>query len=114
MASLSDNFSRAEFACKCGCGQDTVDAQLLDILQDIRSEFGPVNITSANRCPVHNAAIGGSSNSQHMKSRAADIQVANASPEEVAGFVGIHYPDTGIGLYNTFTHIDTRGHKARW
>ena len=114
MTDLSDNFSRSEFACKCGCGQDTVDAQLLDILQDIRNEFGPVTITNANRCPVHNAAIGGSSNSQHLRGRAADIQIADATPKDVAVFVDGHYPNTGIGTYNTFTHIDTRGYKARW
>ena len=114
MASLSDNFSRAEFACKCGCGQDTVDAQLLDILQDIRNEFGPVNITSANRCPSHNKAEGGSEKSQHLRGRAADIQVPGVSPSEIAVYVDENWPETGLCAYNTFTHIDARGVWARW
>ncbi|EAS4214514.1 serine/threonine protein kinase, partial [Salmonella enterica] len=25
---ISKYFKRSEFACKCGCGQDTVDAEL--------------------------------------------------------------------------------------
>ena len=114
MARLSDNFSRAEFACKCGCGQDTVDAQLLDILQDIRNEFGPVTITSANRCPSHNKAEGGSEKSQHLRGRAADIQLTGIPPSQIAIYVDDKWPNTGLGAYNTFTHIDTRGHKARW
>jgi len=114
MGDLSKNFNRSEFACQCHCGMDTVDAVLLEILQSIRDEFGPVVITSANRCEAHNDKEGGSKNSQHLKSRAADIKVHSASPDEVAAFVGEKYPNTGVGVYSTFTHIDSRGVRARW
>ena len=40
MGDLSENFSRHEFACKCGCGNDTVDAELIRVLQSVRARFG--------------------------------------------------------------------------
>ena len=45
MGDLSANFNRAEFACKCGCGFDTVDAKLIDYVQQIREYFAvPITI----------------------------------------------------------------------
>lgn len=115
---VSENFTRDEFACKCGnnCGHITVDVVLLDILQKIRSHFGQrIKITSANRCPAHNAHIGGAVDSQHMKGTAADIQVADTMPESVADYAETLLPNWGgIGRYKTFTHIDVRKNKARW
>ena len=35
----SKYFSRSEFACRCGCGFDTVDAELLQILEKLRKHF---------------------------------------------------------------------------
>lgn len=113
---LSKNFSRAEFACQCGCGQDTVDALLVKVLQDLRDHFGkPVRITSANRCSLHNTAVGGSANSQHLLSRAADVQIEGVEPSLVQEYLLEKYADDfGIGCYDNFTHVDTREIKARW
>ena len=117
MGDLTRNFSRSEFACKCGCGFDTVDFKLPFILQDVRDHFDKsVAITSGCRCLDHNEAVGGKSNSQHVKGRAADIVVADTPPEDVQMYLLYKYPDMfGIGEYNTFTHIDTRSNgPARW
>lgn len=116
MGNLSPNFSRAEFSCKCGCGFDTVDAQLLDLLENIRNFFDkPVHITSACRCVHHNEAVGGSHNSQHLKARAADIVVSDIEPDIVAEFAEtLMQGRGGIGRYSTFTHVDTRRKEARW
>lgn len=114
---LSKNFSREEFKCKCGkCNYDTVDAELLEVLQDLRDVLkAPVNINSANRCPEHNASVGGSKNSYHILGRAADISVDGISPALIQEHFEHKYPDKfGIGRYETFTHIDTRTNKARW
>ena len=108
-------FTRGEFACQCGCGFDTVDAETLQVLEQVREEFGPVRVTSACRCPEHNAAVGGSPTSQHVRGRACDIIVAGVNPDEVADFVEEILVFTGgIGRYATFTHIDTRFERVRW
>jgi uncharacterized protein YcbK (DUF882 family) len=108
---VSRNFLRSEFACRCGCGFDTVDAQTVEIVQAVRDHFGvPFDINSGCRCPTHNAAVGGAPGSQHVKARAADIDASQSDvkPDAVADFVIQHYPSASVGRYNTFTHIDTR------
>tara|TARA_R110000787_G_scaffold136962_1_gene249616 strand:- start:419 stop:769 length:351 start_codon:yes stop_codon:yes gene_type:complete len=111
---VSPYFKRPEFACKCGCGFDTVDTVLLEALEAIRGHFeSAVVITSGCRCIAHNAAIGGSEKSQHLKGRAADIQVKMVEPERIANYA----EDLGmsVGRYSTFTHIDSRsGTPAKW
>ena len=112
---LSKYFDRSEFACGCGCGFDTVDSELLRVLDEIRAGFDrPVRIHSACRCPNHNRAVGGSTGSQHLIGRAADISVGNTHPGTVADMAEELLPEGGVGRYNTFTHVDSRGTRARW
>lgn len=110
------HFTRQEFACKCGCGQDTVDYELVGVLDRLRKYFNsPVTINSGNRCREYNTKIGGKKNSQHLLSRAADIVVSGIEPSFVVEYLESRYPDQyGIGSYDTFTHVDTRGWRARW
>ncbi|EDH8282150.1 serine/threonine protein kinase [Salmonella enterica subsp. enterica serovar Livingstone] len=113
---LNQYFRRKEFACRCGCGQDTVDAELLAILMDVREHFGkPVIINSANRCPTHNKRVGGASRSVHLTGKAADISVKGVAPAIVHAYLTSKYEGKyGIGKYNTFTHIDSRSVASRW
>ncbi len=113
---LSEHFNSEEFTCQCGCGLYLPNSQLIDILEDVRLFFGaPVKINSGTRCKKHNLAVGGEVNSQHMLGTAADIVVANTLPEKVYTYLDGKYPGTfGIGLYSSWTHIDTRKVKARW
>ena len=47
-----------------------------NVLQPVRDKLGfPITVTSGFRCKQLNSAIGGVSNSQHMKGEAADLQV---------------------------------------
>lgn len=120
MGDLSENFSRHEWTCKCGCGFDTVDSQLVTILQkDLRDYFNkPVTITynGGCRCLIHNAQCGGVVKSQHRKGRAADIKVTDVPPKVVYKHLDKLYPDSlGLGLYDTFVHVDTKtGPARRW
>jgi len=113
---LSLNFSRGEFACKCGCGFSTVDAELLKVLEIVRARFNnPVKINSACRCESHNKKIGGSYGSKHKQGIAADIVVKGIDPAMVYEFLDEYQPNRyGVGKYKTFTHIDIRLKKARW
>jgi uncharacterized protein YcbK (DUF882 family) len=114
MGDLSKHFNRSEFSCRCNCGQDTVDAVLLEQLEEVREHFGvPVTITSANRCVRDNERVGGMPNSQHLYGRAADIIVRDVEPDDVADF--LEDKASGLGRYSTFTHLDSRsGFNARW
>ena len=115
---VSDNFQRHEFACKCGnnCGHIAVDIVLLELLQNVRDHFSkPITITSGNRCPEHNTNINGSKTSQHMKGLASDIQVKDTTPETVYNYIESMFINKyGLGLYDTFVHIDVRENYARW
>jgi len=112
----NDYFKREEFACKCGCGFDAVDVELLDILTKIRTYFNaPVSITSGCRCESHNRAIGGSPTSQHKLGKAADIVVRGINPSEVYEYIDIILEGRGgAGLYEGWCHVDVRDNKARW
>lgn len=113
---LNKYFKRKEFACKCGCGTSTVDAELLTVITDVREHFGkPVVITSGHRCAKHNANVGGAKASVHMTGKAADIKVSGVSVYDVAIYLSKKYPDQyGIGLYSSFIHIDVRDGRSRW
>lgn len=113
---ISEHFLRAEFACRCGCGQDTVDAELITILENLRKTLGgSITIHSGNRCEAYNKKIDGAKNSQHVRGRAADIGVEGFSPRQVQDAFDRMYPDKyGMGRYDSFTHVDSRYVKARW
>lgn len=116
MGDLSKNFSRHEFACKCGCGFDDVSAELVEVLQALRDWWRrPVTINSACRCHGHNAEVGGNENSQHLLGTAADIVVQGIPACEIQDWLLVRHKDKyGIGSYSGFTHIDVRPERARW
>ena len=115
MGDLSDHFSRSEFACKCGCGFDSVDVEHLRQLETIRQHFGrAVRSNSSCRCVNHNAAVGGSSGSYHLVARASDIVVDGVSPQDVYDFAD-RMGFGGVGLYSGWVHVDSRTNgPARW
>jgi uncharacterized protein YcbK (DUF882 family) len=51
----------------------------------------------------------------HLYGMAADIKLSGVSPKKVAEYAEKLLPGRGgIGIYDTFTHIDVRATKARW
>lgn len=109
-------FRRREFECKCGCGFNTVDFELSEVMDDVREHFGEeVTITSGCRCKKHNKAEGGEDDSTHLIGQACDFRVKNVHADIVADYLEKKYPNKfGIGRYNGRTHIDVRLSKARW
>lgn len=115
---LSKNFNVYEFRCgigsPCSCPTTLIDEKLVEYLQKIRDHFGKeIHITSAYRCASYNAKIGGAYGSRHTKGQACDFYIEGVTPLEIAQYaesIGIK----GIGLYDTFVHIDTRAYKSFW
>lgn len=107
------NFQVKEFACHDGTNEILIDGNLVRRLQDCRDKFGVTIINSAYRTPDYNKKIGGATNSQHVKGKASDTVCKGTSPLEVAMFAEVMGMG-GIGLYSSFTHIDTRDGKSRW
>jgi uncharacterized protein YcbK (DUF882 family) len=113
---LSQNFRVREFACTDGSDPIFIDTELVAVLQKIREHFGKaVTITSAYRTPTKNKACGGSTYSQHLYGRAADVKISGVAPKKVAAYAETLLKNKGgIGIYSTFTHIDVRSTKSRW
>lgn len=103
-------FSRSEFACRCGCGYDTIDADLVAILHEIREHFGsPIIITSGTRCKLHNDSLpNAAKKSAHLIGRAVDFYVLGVDDGEVVEWLEEHAPHCGIGRYDGRTHVDTK------
>lgn len=124
MGDLTKNFSKSEFDCNDGSEMpddvfENVQIQAYN-LQTIRDFFNaPVTINSAYRSPSYNKSVGGAKNSQHLTGNATDITIKGYTPDQVADIIeGLIRIDAieegGVGRYNTFTHYDRRGNKARW
>jgi zinc D-Ala-D-Ala carboxypeptidase len=110
----------AEFHCLCrheDCLISLVSVELVEGLEQVRAILEkPIQVLSGFRCQNHNADIGGVLGSKHLLGIAADVRVAGISPVRVAQAakrVDI-FRAGGIGVYDTFTHLDHRGSPARW
>lgn len=127
MPRFTQNLSRHEFACECGCGYDTADFALVNALQKTVYYFQnqydldiTIKITSGCRCPVHNENIGGASKSKHVIGQAADFQLVKPGggfipTRDIYDYLIRKYPGTyGIGRYTTWIHLDVRNQAARW
>lgn len=103
------NFTRQEFACKCGCGFPAEPKEgMVRIAQAARTHFGrPATVISGLRCKNHNAAVGGVANSQHMAGEACDLAIAGVSGEELLSFLqgypGVRY---AYKINDTNVHFD--------
>ncbi len=85
---LSNNFRLSEFTRsdtakrlgienECSSVEQVLNLAYLChmVLQPLRDKFGPIRITSGYRQPELNEAVGGASNSQHLRGEAADIHL---------------------------------------
>jgi len=79
---------------------------LLDLLQTARNIIGPIQITSAFRCPEHNDNVSSTGLSgPHTTSKAVDIHVSNSQHrKELISYFADKV--NGLGIAKTFLHID--------
>lgn len=132
MGDITQNLSRWEFACKCGCGFDTVDFETADVAQDVVDHFMVldgkvyyVKVHSGCRCEIHNEAVQiiadphyvpFTSTSTHMEARGIDFSIPGVHPYRIYVYLSKKYPNKyGIGKHDTFVHLDTKsGPPRRW
>jgi len=110
-----------KMSCSC-CGKGTPSIAVLMIAEDVRRHFdAPVAINSGPRCVEWNRHEGGTKQSAHLIddegiADALDIVVEGVSPPTVREYLrkAPYAKLIAIGSYKDFTHIDPRGHAARW
>lgn len=121
---MTEHFTKEEFRSADGAHFPYEVKQNLRVLAEqlevLREHFQkPIKINSGYRSPAHNAKIGGKPESMHLLGKAADVVIDGVSPDEVAEAIefliqGKMMKQGGLGKYDTFTHYDIRGKKARW
>ena len=121
---LTKNFNKREFNSKDGAQMpDEVLQNVKELatnLQVLRDELkAPIIINSGYRSPSHNARVGGAKRSQHLLGTASDIVVIGHTPQEVVIVIeelirAGKMKQGGLKAYNSFTHYDIRGVRARW
>lgn len=107
---LSKHFDSEEFSCKCGCDLTGINMndEFIDKLQKIRAQIDfPLIVTSGLRCKSHNAKVGGSSRSKHMKGIAVDFHMVDAIDRYELIEFAIDY-GLSVGVGSNFIHLDMR------
>lgn len=93
---LSENFNLSEFTKtnwpfpNSPGPESVVNLQnlVVSVLQPLRDYLGvPIYVTSGYRSILLNKAVGGASNSQHLKGQAADIVVSGYDPLDLLGII---------------------------
>ena len=104
---LSPNFTREEMACRCGCGADEMQPEFIQRLQATRTIMGlSMSMTSAMRCPEHNASVGGVDSSAHVDGWAGDVRADTSGYRAALISAAIKAGFNRIGIAQTFVHLD--------
>jgi uncharacterized protein YcbK (DUF882 family) len=120
---LATNFVVSEFATSGGTPSDMarISCALVACLQRIRDHVGkPVTISSGYRSYKYNIDLYARSgkkptNSQHSSGRAADISISGMRGIDIAKLaMQLCGTEIGVGVANTYAHVDVRGSYARW
>ena len=104
------NFVLDEFKCSC-CSKVKMDAAIIDLVQNARNELGPLSITSAYRCPSHNASVSSTGEAgPHTTGHSLDISVKDSQHrKELIDYFATKV--TGLGIAKSFIHIDNLTHE---
>lgn len=121
------HFSEKEFWCRCSQCQkgdaelgippggmmggvpENVKALVENVLDPLREKYGkPIKVNSGYRFPNHNLAVGGATQSQHMKGEAADIAMVHGSRfmvHDLAQAIVENGRFDQLIIYPTFIHV---------
>ena len=115
---ITKNFSVNEMKCHCGCGEDSMDMDFMDILQNIREDMNrPLKISSGVRCAEHNSVVSstgiyGPHVPRSSGTKASDILISGADALRLVDIARKH-GISGVGISQRgehakrFIHIDT-------
>jgi uncharacterized protein YcbK (DUF882 family) len=100
-------FDHGEFACRCGCGTNIIDGELVSRLNMARGIARiPFRVTSGCRCETHNRDVGGVDSSAHVLGYAADIAVRGSRERYAVLAALIAAGFKRIGIAHDFVHAD--------
>lgn len=117
----SPHFKHVELRCRC-CGENRIDEGFLAFLEAVRVECGfPFVLSSAYRCPTHNARVSSTGVDGPHTVGAADVKVFGHQAHRVIE-VGAKLGARGIGVSQKgpqerrFLHLDIldRGGPRPW
>lgn len=111
-------FKRSEFTCKCGCGLNIIQPQVVKILDLLRGDCKfPFVVTSGCRCETHNKNEGGSKTSDHLTGEGVDIRITSSRRRYKLLFYAVLYDITRIGIGKSFIHLgfnDNNAQEVTW
>ena len=111
-------FTISEFDCKCGCGKNNIDTELIRKLDRVRGKAEiPIVVSSGCRCEVNNRIAGGKEDSAHLTGLAADIRVFSSTTRWKLLTAIFTSGFNRIGIGKTFIHVDiddSKPEKVIW
>lgn len=107
-----NHFKKSEFTCKCGCKQNLINVEMLEMLDKARAMAKmPFVVTSGYRCPKHPESIKNPTSS-HIKGLAVDIKCTDSKTRatimDALGYVGFRR----FGIAKSFIHVDIDNEKS--
>jgi zinc D-Ala-D-Ala carboxypeptidase len=100
-------YTKEDVACKCGCGLDAANPDLLIKLNAMKEFTGwRPEVNSGTRCPAHNAAVGGVQGSAHLFGHAVDLACENSQQRLSLVNSALYAGFTRVGIGRDFLHLD--------
>lgn len=102
-------FKIEEFDCQ-ETGNNRMERDFLSLLDELRDNCGfPFKVTSGYRDPMHSIEAAKAVPGRHAQGIAADIQILDSKSRYKIIKEAMKLGFTGIGVADTFVHLDTRG-----
>ncbi len=106
----SEHFKPAELRCR-HCGREGVRQELLEVLEALRAEAGPLKVNSAYRCPQHPVEARKPKPGFHARGLAADVVPLAMSLRAFYDVIRAEPRFKGVGVDPSagYIHVDVRG-----
>lgn len=98
------NFTKAEFDCKHS-NRNEMKHEFMEVLQKIRTEFGPMRVTSGFRHPTHPIEAKKMRPGEHTFGMCVDIGCNNGADRYRLVTIALKHGITRIGIAKSFVHL---------